>query len=152
MAGGGAAHAYAKVPHGWKAALVSGGPHPGAGLGMASNVQAVVDSELDKWSDIWKASQNTLPEDLPPWPAMQRVVPHFGEEVREVRESYKWRAGISVNQLHPKHVSLLSDQCMFAIAYLLYCMELLGSWADGMSIYSFFLLAKPTGGFRTIGL
>jgi hypothetical protein len=151
-AGGGAAHAFAKAPKGWQAALVPGGPHPGAGLGTTGEVQAVVDAELTKWSAIWKVFGPDKPEDLPPWPVMQRVVPIFEEEVRQACSSYNWRAGVSVHQIHPRHLSMLSDQCLFAIAYMLYCMELLGNWPDQMSIYSFFLLPKPGGDFRTIGL
>ncbi len=39
-AGGGAAHAFGKTPKGSQAALVPGGPHPGAGLGATGEVQA----------------------------------------------------------------------------------------------------------------
>lgn len=49
--GGGAAHAYAKVPTGWRAALVPDGLHPGRGLRQSSEVQGVVDSELSKWAN-----------------------------------------------------------------------------------------------------
>ena len=51
-AGGGAAHAFAKVPKGWKASLVPGGKHPGAGIGLTGDVQSVVDMELQKWAQI----------------------------------------------------------------------------------------------------
>ena len=65
-AGGGAAHAYAKVPKHWRAALVPGGPHPGGQVGQSSNPQLVVDAELDKWiSGPWNSSNET-PADLPP--------------------------------------------------------------------------------------
>ena len=151
-AGGGAAHAFSKVPKGWRATVVPGGSHPGQGIGTTSCPQAVVDAELDKWGKIWRTDQALLEEELPPWPVFEAVVPIFGEEVREVCKTYKWWCGISIHQLHPKHLSLLSDQCMFVLAYLMYCMELHGKWASSMASFVFFLLGKPTGGFRTIGL
>ena len=54
--------------------------------------------------------------------------------------------------MHPKHVAMASTQCLFTLGYFFYCCEAYGSWAEAMEYFSFFLLTKPTGGFRTIGL
>ena len=56
-AGGGAAHAHGRTLGGWSAALMPGGSQPGAGIGTTGAVQAVVDKELQKWGDIWKANE-----------------------------------------------------------------------------------------------
>ena len=51
--GGGAAHAYTKVPVGWKEAVVPGGAHPSrtnlGSEGVSSDPQKVVEAELAKW-------------------------------------------------------------------------------------------------------
>ena len=151
MAGGGAAHAFCKIPREWKAALVPGGTHPGGRVGQSSNPQEVVTAELSKWANgPWKANQED-PTPLPPWPVMARLQPILGEE-RDAAKTYSWRTGLGLEQLHPKHLTLLSDRCLFVLAFFLYSAEVAGTWAESMSYFSFFLLHKPTGGFRTIGL
>jgi hypothetical protein len=108
-AGGGAAHAFAKAPQGRQAAVVPDGKRPpGAGLGTTSCPQAVVDAELDKWADTWRVDEANGTE-LPPWQLMEAVVPIFGEEVRAVCGGYRWRAGLSIHQLHHKHQAPATD-------------------------------------------
>lgn len=152
MAGGGAAHAYCKLPKAWRAALVPDGPHPGSAVGQSSEPQKVVDAELLKWqSGPWNATM-AAPEELPPWPLISRLTPIRGEEIREASRHYSWRTGLSLDQLHPKHLAILSDEALHALSCFLYCCELAGVWADAMGFFAFFLLHESTGGVRTIGL
>ena len=150
--GGGAAHAFCKVPREWKRELVPGGVHPGGRVGQSSNPQEIADAELRKWQlGPWQAKEMHA-EQLPPWPVIARLQPILGEEVRKAAKSYSWRTGLSLEQMHPKHLSFLSDEALFAIAYFMYSAEVAGLWASPMQFFAFFLLHKPTGGFRTIGL
>ena len=150
--GGGAAHAFSRIPAGWRETLVPGGVHPTGGPeGSSATTQRVVDVEICKWQVAWVAA-DTPPEDLPPWPIVERLLPSFEQEIRDVGRSYSWRTGLGLDQLHPKHLSLASNQCLHVLGYFFYCCEVCGTWAEAMEFFSFFLLAKPTGGFRTIGL
>lgn len=153
--GGGAAHAFTKMPLGWQDVLVPGGAHPsriGMGCaGVSSDPQEVVAVELEKWSGTWRAADEPA-DPLPPWPVMERLLPALEHEIRQVSISFKWRTGLGLDQLHPRHLALVSDGCLFVLGYLFYLAEACGKWTDPMSFFSFFLLAKPTGGFRTIGL
>ena len=123
-----------------------GGPE-----GSSAETQKVVDAEIIKWQVPWAATDEP-PEDLPPWPTVERLVPALEEEIRAVCGTYSWRTGLGLDQLHPKHLAMASTQCLFTLGYFFYCCEAYGSWAETMEYFSFFLLAKPTGGFRTIGL
>lgn len=89
---------------------------------------------------------------MPPWPMMRRLQPALLEEMRAVRCKFKWKAGLFHDQLHPRHLLLLLDECLNAIGFLFYLAECLGSWPEAMRCISFFLLGKPTMGLRTIGL
>ena len=149
--GGGAAHAYMKCPKGWQAAVVPGGDHPGKGAGKASTPQAIVNDELEGWTPLWKASSEPAAS-LPPWPIVQRLVPMLEAELRRTCNSYKWRTGLSLDQLHPRHAGLCSDTCLYTWGYFFFCCEVSGLWADPMEFFSFFLMLEATGRFRTIGL
>ena len=152
--GGGAAHAYTKIPKGWQEAVVAGGAHPprqGMPNGVSSNPQEVVDAELGKWCGTWNAT-DTPASPLPPWPVVERLLPSLESEIREVGRTFKWRTGLGLDQLHPRHLTSVSDGCLYCLGYLFYLAEACGLWANPMQFFSFFLLAKPAGGFRTIGL
>ena len=150
--GGGAAHAFTRIPKGWKEALVPGGWHPTGGPnGSSAETQRVVDAEIVKWQIPW-AAVDTPPEQLPPWPIMERLVPSLDCEIRKAACSYSWRTGLGLDQMHPKHLTLASSQCLYMLGYFFYCCEAAGNWAEAMQYFTFFLLGKPTGSFRTIGL
>lgn len=120
-------------------------------MSQSSKPHKIVIAELKKWAEgPWNASTDG-PEPLPPWPIVARLVPLLGEEVQVAASHYNWQTGLGLDQLHPKHLSLLSGQALFAIACYLYTAEITGLWAGAMQHYSFFLLHKPSGGFRTIG-
>ena len=153
--GGGAAHAWTKIPTGWKEAVAAGGAHPNRkGLGpngVTSEPQKVVTAELSKWVGTWAASSEPA-DALPPWPGMERLVPALDHEIRKVSLTFKWRTGLGLDQLHPRHLAMVTDGCLYVLGYLFFRAETHGSWADPMCFFSFFMLSKPTGGFRTIGL
>ena len=108
-------------------------------------------AELEKWQPIWRA-ESQPPEPLPPWPVVERLQPFLHEEVRAEGRRFKWRTGLGQDQLHPRHLSLVSDECLYVVGFLFYLAEAQGAWPDAMSSIAFFLLRKATGGFRTIGL
>ena len=83
---------------------------------------------------------------------MEQLAPALGEEIRKVGQSFKWRTGLGLDQIHPRHLALVSDGCLKTLAFFFHLAEVCGKWADPMTFFSFFLLAKPTGGFRTFGL
>ena len=150
--GGGAAHRYTKILAGWKAAVVPGGDHPGGkGQGLATNPQKVVDTELTEWQATWGATPEPAGE-LPPWPIVQRMMPILEEETRKTLKTYKWRTGLGLDQLHPRHLGLCSDECIWTWGYFFYLCEAVGKWSGAMECYSFFLSLKANGNFRTIGL
>lgn len=129
-----------------------GGPHPGGQVSQSSQPQKIVTAELSKWTDgPWNASKDD-PSPRPPWPTMARLVTLLGGEIQVAASHYNWRTGLGLDQLHPKHLSLLAGQALFGIAYYLYTAEVTGLWAEAMQYFSFFLLLKPSGGFRTICL
>lgn len=151
-AGGGAAHAYAKVPKPGELPWYPQDPTP---VGRSARPRI-----LKQWSKQSCASGPTgrgmrrraLPMIFPPWPIVARLTPLLDEEIHSVAATYTWRTGVGADQLHPKHLTLLSYPALFTISYLFYSIELVGCWPDAMRHFAFFLLTKPTGGFRTIGL
>ena len=147
--GGGAAHAFTKIPTGWVEAVVPVGAHPsrqGMGSeGISSDPQKVVAAELSKWCGTWQATDEPAAP-LPPWPVTEQLTPVFGEQIRKVGTSFRWLTGLGLDQIHPRHLSLVSDGCLRTLAFLFHMAEACGRWADPMSFFSFFLLAKPTGG------
>ena len=77
----------------------------------------MVDAELMKWkSGPWQAEDFPSTE-LPPWPVVERLQPILGEEIRAASRTYSWRTGLSVDQMHPKHLGLLSDEALHATAF-----------------------------------
>ena len=138
--GGGAAHAFTRVPTGWQEAVVPGGAHPsrhGMGIaGVSSDPQKVVEVELRKWCEHWHASEEPAAV-LPPWPIMERLTPALGLEIRKVGNSFKWRTGLGLDQLHPRHLAMVSDGCLRALAFFFHIAEISGRWAGRFSVSSY---------------
>ena len=83
---------------------------------------------------------------------VKRLQPLLAEETRAVSRTFRWWTGLGPDQLHPRHLSLVSDAGLEALGFFFYLAEAHGAWPKAMAYIVFFLLAKPAGGFRTIGL
>ena len=149
--GGGEAHRFTKVPVGWNETLAPVGPHPVGELGATSDLAKVVEHELKAWTTLWKATF-TPQETLLPWPVMERLMPFLEEEIRATCNSYKWRTGLGMDTIHPRHLGMCTDSVLHLWSYLFYCCECLGEWPSQLEFFAFYLQAKPLGGFRTIAL
>ena len=103
------------------------------------------------WQGLWKATLEPAIA-LPPWPIVERLVPMLDSELRRTCSTYKWRTGLSLNQLHPRHLGLYSNDCLYKWGYFFYSCEVSGLWASPMEFFSFFLFVESRYVFRTIGL
>ena len=79
-------------------------------------------------------------------------MPFLEKELRSICQSYKWRTGLGLDQIHPRRLGMCSDAVLFQWSYFFYCCECMGAWASQIEFFAFYLQVKPLGGFRTIAL
>lgn len=60
--------------------------------------------------------------------------------------------GTSADAIRPKRIALMSEGALTSIGLCLFNAERQGRWADQMRLLLVFLLGKPSGGWRLIGL
>ena len=53
-------------------------------LKLSSSLTKVVRQELKAWVKLWRATFDRREDDLPPWPAMERLQPLLVEAIREI--------------------------------------------------------------------
>ena len=74
----------------------------------------MVENELGKWSTTWGASDAPA-EELPPWPLMAKLVPSLEQEIRRIGCTFSWVTGLGLDRMHPRHLTMVSDNCLFVL-------------------------------------
>eukprot|EP00959_Pyramimonas_sp_CCMP1952_P430272 9012151-Pyramimonas_sp.AAC.1 len=87
-----------------------------------------------------------------------RSLPHQALEVPKVHDlrraaaTFTWRTGVEVDGLSPRAFSLLSDEALAQVVYLIWAAETWCRWPTAAMSVHILLLGKPAGGFRPIAL
>ena len=120
------------------------------GLGQAEEVETAA-SQLQRiekeWKAIWsQGSRGITSATAEAWPA----VPIAAQMIRAAGRSFKSNTAVGIEGIRPRHVDLLPDKALEALAVLLNYSEMVGlPPVIGASVV---FLPKPTGGERPIGI
>jgi len=139
-----AAHRFSRAPRRWTPPEVfrSDGSR-------AATAEEILEVEAKKYVDLWLASSSGPPirscGNIP----CERLTP---ARMRCVSRSYKRKTGVAPDGWHPRHYNLLSDEALECLADLLEIMEVTGHLPSQQRFVAIFLLDKPSGGTRPIGL
>ena len=112
------------------------------------------------WAGHWQAGDASAPPPVAEWEAeldeaAQCEAPYAvlpPGELREVGLSFPRRTGISLDGMHVRHLALLPDEALHALATLLAVIEHLGMLPLQVQRLLIFLIPKATGGRRPIML
>ena len=74
------------------------------------------------------------------------------DDLRRTSTAFSLRTASAPDGFHVRHFGLLSDQALGTLAQLLRLIEATGMWPSQVSQLIVALLAKPSGGFRPIGI
>jgi hypothetical protein len=139
------AHAWTKVPDDWSPSPVA------TPAGFSTLVGDVVGSQAEALATLWGENLslpghhfgNTVyqPREVPP-PAL----------LRKVGTSFSRRTVAGVDDFHPRHLECLCDDALQVLGTLLVVSLAAGLSPMQVMLVIEFLLAKPTGGWRPIGL
>ena len=77
------------------------------------------------------------------------MVPDF---LRKMSRKFKRKTGVAPDGWHPRHFALLGDEALNTLALLHHLLELTGHLPGQQRFVCVFLLGKPGGGTRPIGL
>jgi len=145
MAGcAGGAHKFSREPKAWQPPEVYD----------KNNIRAIdsptiVQIEAEKYKKLWRASA-AGPEARYQGNAPQKLL--APEKLRRLARSYKRRTGVAPDGWHPRHVALLNDEALEVLALLYLLLEKSGHLPNQQRFVAIFLLDKPTGGTRPVGL
>ncbi len=120
--------------------------------GSMETAQAAADRKAGEWHHWWGVC-----EDLPTlaWddmPACDELELPSVLELRETGRSFSRFTALGSDDLHPKHVSTLSDESLLAFIALIAAMLRLYQVPQAIALLLVILLPKPEGGTRPIGL
>ena len=140
-----AAYAYLRPPPGWRPAVVALSDGT-----CAAKAEAVLAHETAKLQGRWQAAEQPV---LPRFPVLGLPLGRLTcEQLRAASMQFKAHTAITYDGLSPRHVGLLGDCGLQLLAQLLEQSELRGSLPRGLCAIAYFLLGKPSGGVRAIGL
>ena len=112
--------------------------------------QADIDQEAAAWGKLWKelgdynCSIDVSGSERPP--------PMEGHHLRRTALTFPAHTGVGVENISPRALARLSDECLDALAALLFSFEEHGEWGEEIKNVLIVLLAKADGGRRPIGL
>ena len=112
------------------------------------------------WAGQWSADDASTPLAEQEWEselaaAADNEAPYdvlTPGELREVALSFPRRTGISLDGVHVRHLALLPDEALLALAVILLVVEQLGVLPSQVQRLLIFLIPKATGGRRPIML
>lgn len=112
--------------------------------------QVLVDQEMAKWGALWHKQDH---DDLDiPEPEGELPPKLSAKELMRALQSFRWRTGLGVDRLHPRHVVYTTDKARAWLGILLFLCESLGRWPSAVQHINFVIQGKPDGGGRLIGL
>ena len=136
-----AMHRYTRIQEAWAPAVttrrgtVTAAPHD------------IVESELDALVEHWKAETFAERVEVPDRQAFPRASP---DAIRAASLSFSALTSQSLDGIHPRQLSLLSDSALECLAALYEAVEAIGMFPQQIWWMLLPLLGKPKGGYRTI--
>eukprot|EP00959_Pyramimonas_sp_CCMP1952_P256470 5357284-Pyramimonas_sp.AAC.1 len=132
----------------WRALPVSGcstsSQAEGAGRGgHACETRRLAD--CDDTAEVSQAIQQLRKAALPAPPT--RIA-----TARRAAKSFRWTTGQGADTLLPRSFSLVSDDVLSLLIYIMWLAEHCGPWPTQMMAVHIVLLAKPKGGWRPMEL
>ena len=148
--GAGFLHRVSKWRPGWKPALKAGVLNE-----TMADDQEATEKEAEDWFQRWDSQgHRDRPEKLP-WEKCvfdQPLVVTTVESLDAVCMGFSTRTGIGVDHWHPRHWTWLSLGGKECLVKLLNYISRHRHWPRQVKLLVYFLLAKPEGGTRPIGL
>ncbi len=140
------AHKAVKLPQQWVPTTTT---HDATGALTADPLQLLASQRRD-YAKQWAARDNGQRR----WYSHTRkALPRLGpSEVRAAAKSVRRDSAQTHDGFHPRHLSLLSDGALEALADIYEAAEALGSWPSQLSLITMPALPKPDGGYRLIGI
>ncbi len=140
------AHKAVKLPQQWVPTTVT---HEVTGALTADPLQLLASQRRD-YAAQWAARDDGQRR----WYSETRnALPRLSpSEVRTAAKSVRRDSAQTYDGFHPRHLSLLSDEALEALADIYEAAEALGSWPNQLSLITMPALSKPDGGYRLIGI
>ena len=110
---------------------------------------SILHVEAVKYKSLWKAKAEGQPRVAEGNVPCERLEP---SKLRQTARSFKKRTGVAPDGWHPRHMALIPDEGLEVLAILYEIMEVCGHLPMQQSLVCVFLLDKPSGGTRPIGL
>ena len=110
----------------------------------------LADKEMKVWEEIWDGGGPQAPLTRPR--EVEELEEPTVEQARRAFRAFKKSTAVGADQLHPRTLDHLSDQGVRTFIALLMAVERIGDWPEHACLIILMLLAKPGGGYRTIGI
>jgi len=111
--------------------------------------KGILEAEAEKYKALWKAidaEPKVVYANNEPCPLLAPA------QLRRISKAFKRKTKFSPDGWHPRHFALLSDQALEILALIYEFLEITGHMPDQQRFVCIFLLDKPSGGTRPIGL
>ena len=143
--GGRRAHSWTKEQKPWR---------PTTTLSAHGQVLAdpcsLLESEAFKFASLWESTE--LEPDESPIEYQDPLDLITPEELRDISKSYSKVSAVGIDGFHCRHICSLSEPLLLVLSILLNIMESTSMLPRQIKTIVLFLLEKPAGGFRPIGL
>ena len=146
----GKAHRFTRVPEAWVPTVAMG--HDGK---PSAAPAAPLQEQRAMWGGLWQGGKGGDTRGSFTWPAdapCQSLPLLSADDLRRTSTAFSLRTASAPDGFHVRHFGLLSDQALGTLAQLLRLIEATGMWPSQVSQLIVALLAKPSGGFRPIGV
>ena len=124
--------------------------------------QSHAEAQVDKWADIWAATANG------PLPSMNLRLKvsmvsdtsaavlsnfqHIAKTVKQATKKHKMNTALGIDNLSPKPISYLSDECHEAFAEFLNHVQRQLEWPEAIRAILMACIPKEDGDWRLVGL
>ena len=115
--------------------------------------QQEVDDEAARWATEWAVQEPWTPI---PWPSISGCIddlPALSVSIlREAALTFAANTGLGWDRLQPRAVLRCPDKALIVLACILVAAEAAGCWPESVGVTLIYLVPKPGGGRRPIGL
>ena len=114
---------------------------------LTSCPRALLEEEVDKLAQCWKAADFPQEVVAPDRDSFPRATP---EQIRAASRTFPEGTAQSLDRVHPRQLSMLSDEALKVLAAIYEAVESIGFFPAQLWWMMFPLLEKPKGGFRGV--
>ena len=116
---------------------------------LVADSAGILREEAKKYKSLWGASSVPPSKKYAGNAPCERASP---DKLRRLSRSFKKRTGVAPDGWHPRHFAQVSDAGLSTLAEIFEVFELCGYLPEQQEMVFIFLLDKPSGGTRPIGL